>query len=65
MLEYEVLPRNPEFGTRVIDADGYEWGPKRVMFWQEDEADPSVTMRQTVAEFAVDWVAGVVVGKDE
>jgi len=81
MPSYTVLPKNPVSGMVHIEADGYEWGVKRISFWitttpvlrteaplRDGEArvvklasgKSFLPAYPPVAEFAVDWVAGVI-----
>ena len=72
MTRYTVIPKNPACQSQVVEADGYEWGIEKVAFWRGIEVNIGYTKKvnpegelvpmghQTVAEFAVDWVAGVV-----
>ena len=76
MNRYTVIPKNPECGwPPVVVADGYEWWKERVVFWKLPQGITQLTGEPTkrisrlasdtdapvaVAEFAADWVAGVV-----
>ena len=66
MNRYTIQPKNPACQSVVVEADGYEWGPERapdrVQFHRNGEVlvQGEEGLWVFVAEFAVDWVAGIV-----
>ena len=63
MTTYTVIPKNPACGSPVVEADGYDWRVEKVVFWEEGGG--SLEPRPVVAEFTVDWVAGVETAKGD